>query len=68
MNNYTGTYKHDPTTFGGYVYEYDYEGYLSMSEIAGRILSDMRFDKKCKKMALNGDVKRLNKRNAKGTK
>lgn len=61
MNNYTGTYKHDPTTFGGYVYEYDYEGYLSMSEIAGRILSDMNFDKKCKLNAIQRDKYKKNK-------
>ena len=61
MNNYTGTYKHDPTTFGGYVYEYDYDGYLSMSEIAGRILADMNFDKQCKLNAVQRDKYKKNK-------
>lgn len=53
MNDFysTGTYKHDSTTFSGLIYNYDYDGYNSMTDIAGRILSDMRFDKKCKLFA-----------------
>lgn len=41
------------TGFGGYVYEYDFDGYNSMTEIAARILADMRFDKHCAMNATN---------------
>lgn len=65
MNNYysTGSYKHDPTTFGGYIYNYDYNEYVSMSDIAGRILADMKFDKKCKELATKKARKDMNKTN-----
>lgn len=38
-----------PNSFGGYVYESDFESgkYSSMSHIAARIRSDMRFDQNC---------------------
>lgn len=65
MNNYTGTYRHDPTTFGGIISNYDYEGYNSMCDIAGRILSDMKFDKQCK---INGENRDRNKKFKKGVK
>ena len=41
-------YKPDHTTFGGAVYNYDFEGYVSIGDMISRILSDRRFDKKCK--------------------
>lgn len=37
------------TRFGGNIYNYDYEGYNSMSDIASRIISDWKFDEKCRK-------------------
>lgn len=40
----TGTYKSDPTTFGGVIYNYDFDGYNSLSDIASRIVSDWKFD------------------------
>ena len=43
-HNYT-----DYSSFGGNVYNYDFDGYISMSDMASRILSDMKFDKKCRK-------------------
>ena len=38
-----------PNSFGGYIYQSDYEGgrYSSMCDIASRIISDMKFDQKC---------------------
>ena len=45
----TGNYKPDHSTFGGYVYDYDFNGYTSMNDIAARIESDLRFDKQCRK-------------------
>lgn len=45
----------DHTTFGGNIYNYDFEGYNSMSDIAVRIISDLKFDEQCRKNALNRD-------------
>lgn len=42
-------YKTDRSKFGGLIYDYDYYGHLTMSDIASRIVSDMKFDEKCKK-------------------
>ncbi len=38
----------DPSTFGGIIYNGDYDTYHSLSDIAGRIIADLNFDKKCK--------------------
>lgn len=43
----------DHTRFGGNIYNYDYEGYNNMSDIASRIISDWKFDEKCRKNAEN---------------
>lgn len=45
----TKNYDTEHVTFGGYVYDYDFNGYNSIVEIAGRIASDMKFDESCKK-------------------
>ena len=34
------TYRHN--TFGGQIYEYDFDGYTSINDIASRIFSDWR--------------------------
>lgn len=47
-NYYTPSNYADHSTFGGSVYNYDFEGYTSMSEIATRIVSDKKFDKQCR--------------------
>lgn len=36
-------------TFGGNIYNYDYDGYTTMSDIVARIESDRKFDERCKK-------------------
>ena len=41
--------KPDYTTFGGVVYNYDFEGYVSIYDMISRIASDLRFDDRCKK-------------------
>ena len=46
----------DHTRFGGNVYNYDYEGYNNMSDIASRIISDWKFDERCKREAMNKDA------------
>lgn len=40
------TYSHN--TFGGRIYECDFDGYTSINSIASRIFSDWRFDRQCK--------------------
>ena len=44
----TKTYQTDHSTFGGKIYDYDYNGKTSMCDIASRIESDWKFDKKCR--------------------
>ena len=39
----------DHSTFGGTVYNYDFDGYNSIKDIASRIMADKRFDEQCKK-------------------
>lgn len=56
MNDFTETYKHDPTTFGGLIYfsdfNTDYRGKdEKTSPIASRIAADMKFDEKCRLLA-----------------
>ena len=76
MNDFysTGTYKHDPTTFGGLIYESDFNTDFrgkdeKSSPIASRIMADMKFDKECKQFAENRDKnKKFKKGNAKNAK
>lgn len=42
-------YNADYSLFGGIVYKSDFDTYRSLSDIASRIASDLRFDKQCKK-------------------
>lgn len=76
MNDFysTGTYKHDPTTFGGLIYESDFNTDFrgkneKSSTIASRIMADMKFDKQCKQFAESRDKnKKFKKGNAKNAK
>ena len=43
-SNYT-----DHTRFGGIIYDYDFDGYNSITDVVNRIVSDMKFDEKCRK-------------------
>lgn len=54
----TGNYKTDHSTCGSVIYNYDFDGYISMTSIAERIISDWKFDKRCKK-----NVEGINKNN-----
>lgn len=47
-NYYTSSEREFNTTFGGYVYNDDFE-YASIATIANRIITDRKFDEKCKK-------------------
>ena len=51
----TGNYKQDYSTFGGVIYNYDFDGYVSMRDMAERIISDWKFDERCRKNVLNRD-------------
>lgn len=52
-NYYTSSNYTDHATFGGNVYNYDFDGCTSMSDIAERIISDWKFDERCRKNAQN---------------
>ena len=53
-NYYTKrNYRTDHSTCGSAIYNYDFEGYVSMEDIAERIISDWKFDEKCRKLAKN---------------
>ena len=51
----TGNYKPDYSTCGSKIYNYDFDGYVSMTSMAERIISDWKFDERCKKNAENRD-------------
>lgn len=45
----TGNYKVDHTTFGGELSLFDFEGHRTLSDMAEKIASDLRFDETCRK-------------------
>lgn len=45
----TGNYKVDHTTFGGELTLFDFEGHRTLSNMAEKIASDLRFDETCRK-------------------
>ena len=45
----TGNYNVNHSTCGSVIYNYDFDGYVSMTSKAERIISDWKFDKRCKK-------------------
>ena len=55
MTNYytTGYYKPDYSTCDSVIYNYDFDGYVSMSDMAERIISDWKFDEERRKDVLN---------------
>ena len=61
----TGNYKPDHSICGSVIYNYDFDGYASMTSMAERIISDWKFDKKCKK---NAESRDRNKNYKKGVK
>ena len=60
----TGNYKPDRSTCGSKIYNYDFDGYTSMSDMVKRIISDWKFDDDCKKNAENRDRKKNYKKGA----
>ena len=47
----------DHITCGSRIYNYDFDGYVSMTSMAERIISDWKFDEKCRKLA-NNNIKK----------
>lgn len=41
--------KADPTTYGGKLSLFDFEGHYTLSSMADKIMSDFRFDEQCRK-------------------
>ena len=48
-----GNYKPDYSTCRSLIYNYDFDGYVSMADMAERISSDWKFDEKCRKATNN---------------
>jgi len=44
----------DHSTFGGIISNYDFDGHPTMSDMASKIMSDLKFDWQCKKNIVNG--------------
>ena len=53
----TGNYKPDHSTCDSIIYNYDFDGYVSMSTIVERIISDWKFDEQCKRNIENRSKK-----------
>ena len=49
----TGNYKPDHSTCGSQIYNYHFDGHVSMKDMAERIISDWKFDERCRKLAKN---------------
>ena len=49
----TRNHKSDHSTCGSVIYNYDFDGYVSMSDMAERIISDWKFDEERRKDVLN---------------
>ena len=53
----TGNYNVNHSICGSVIYNYDFDGYVSMTDMAERIISDWKFDEKCRKLANNNTKK-----------
>ena len=60
----TGNYNANHSTCGSVIYNYDFDGYVSMASMAERIISDWKFDEQCRK---NAENRNRNKNYKKGT-
>ena len=56
-NYYTtpSNYATDYTRFSGLISNYSFDGHSTMADIASQIVSDWKFDERCRKNALNRD-------------
>ena len=53
----TGNYNVNHSTCGSKIYNYDFDGYVSITDMAERIISDWKFDEKWRKLA-NNNIKK----------
>ena len=53
----TGNYKPNHSTCSSVIYNYDFDGYVSMTSMAERIISDWKSDEKCRKATNNNKPK-----------
>ena len=51
----TENYKPNHSTCGSQIYNYDFDGYVSISDMAERIISDWKFDAERRKDVSNRD-------------
>ena len=58
----TGNHKPDHSTCGSVIYNYDYDGYVSMADMAERIISDWKLDEQYKKNAESRDNNKNHKK------
>ena len=60
IRNYyrTENYKPDHSSCGSKIYNYDFDGYVSMKDMAERIISDWEIDERCRK---NTEARNKNK-------
>ena len=52
-NYYTSSNYADHSTFGGILYNFDYDGCHTLKSMSDRIIADWKFDEKCRKNAEN---------------
>ena len=58
-NHYrTENYKPNHSTCSSVIYNYDFDGYVSMKDMAERIISDWKIDERCRK---NTEARNKNK-------
>ena len=60
----TGSYNVNHSTCGSVIYNDDFDGYVSMTSMAERIISDWKLDEQCRKNVENSN---RNKNYKKGT-
>lgn len=54
-------YKLDRSHFGGKIYNYDFDGYTTISDIAQRIATDEKFDRMCAKNIMDREYRWIKK-------
>lgn len=59
----TGIYKPDHSTCGSKIYNYDFDGHVSMVNMAEKIFSDWKFDEECRMNTKNRQKGKTNGKN-----
>lgn len=53
----TKSYELNHSTYKGIIYEYDFCNHMTMSDVTERIISDWKFDERCKRNIENRNKK-----------